>query len=355
VLTYARDISSLEINMDLEAVVTTSYSQEDELGKYALERLDKQNLQYSKSMDFVLTGPDGLEYRLEHKDPAKPNAIWRWSKDKIASEMDKLVFKDGHVYTKNYKKEGALPRSLLVDERFGRTRTGSTEVSTLMGGPFFDNPKSTKLIGYLIRVFSSPGDIVLDFFAGSGTTGHAVYLENAKSNVSRKYVLVTLDEPTDAKSYARLNGLEKVSEITIARLKAFHSLSDSDGFRVYRLGPSAFGSPASEREEQEDLFNLSSLRTIRSKEELAHEVLLHLGVALGAKIQVMNFDQMKFWIAEGVLVQIEGEPILALTDLAIEFKCGVIAILEDEFAGKDSLKANLFFACKKSNITLKTF
>ena len=352
VLVYARNEESLSVSPDYEAEVTTSYSREDENGPYSLERLDKQNLGYQKTLDFPIIGPDGLEYRVHHKDPSNPQARWRWGAGTVSERYSELVFEKGQVYTKNYRKEGAIPRSLLVDERFGRTRTGSTEVATLMGGPFFDNPKSTRLLGHLVRLFTGDGDTVLDFFAGSGTTGHAVHLENEKGVASRKYILVTLDEPTDPKSYARLNGLDKVSDITIARLKAFHSLTNSDGFRVYRIGPSAFATPAPA---DEDLFNPSSLRTARSRQEIAHEMLLHLGVTLGAKNQIVEFEKMKCWIVEGVLVQIEGDPTLALTDLAIEFNCGVIAILEDDFAGKDSLKANLFFACKKSNITLKTF
>jgi adenine-specific DNA-methyltransferase len=354
VLVYARNEESLSVNPDFEAEVTTSYSREDEKGPYSLERLDKQNLGYQKTLDFPIIGPDGTEYRVHHKDPSNPQARWRWGATTVAERYSELVFEKGQVYTKNYRKEGAIPRSLLVDDRFGRTRTGSTEVAALMGGPFFDNPKSTRLLGHLVRLFTNDGDTVLDFFAGSGTTAHAVHLENEKGVASRKYILVTLDEPTDPKSYARLNGLEKVSEITIARLRAFHSLSDSGGFRVFRLGPSAFGSPA-HLEEEQDLFNVSSLRAKRSKEELAHEMLLNLGVELGARIQTLNIDKVKCWVSGNVLIQVEGEPTLALTDLATEFKCSVIAILEDEFAGKDSLKSNLFFACKKLNITLKTF
>ena len=146
VVCFSREKADSTIGPDPDAVATTAYNNEDEHGRYSLERLDKQNLQYSSSMDYSLVGPDGTIYKLKHRDQARPNAIWRWSKDKVKNNMDSLVFKDEHVYTKNYEKPGGKPRSLLVDERFGRTRTGSTEVRDVMGGDYFDNPKPTKLL-----------------------------------------------------------------------------------------------------------------------------------------------------------------------------------------------------------------
>jgi len=353
ILAYARNIESLSVNSDLEAEVTTSYSREDEKGAYSLERLDKQNLGYQKTLDFPIIGPDGTEYRVQQKDPNNPQARWRWGAATVTERYAELVFEKGQVYTKNYKKEGAIPRSLLVDERFGRTRTGSTEVSTLMGGPFFDNPKSTRLLGHLVRLFTNEGDTILDFFAGSGTTGHAVHLENMKSEESRKYILVTLDEPTAPKSYARTNGLDKVSDITVARLKAFHSQDGTGGFRVFRLGTSAFGLPANS--EREYLFSESSLTLDRPRAQLIQEVLLHLGIPLDEEVKIVRLGDSELWNAGGVLLQLSGEPELGLVDYARENKLGVIVVFESDLAGKDALKANLFFAAKKANVTFKTF
>lgn len=109
---------------DPSGTATTSYSHSDEGGRYALERLDKQNLSYSQSLNYDLVGPDGTVYKLTHKDSANPNANWRWSRETVEERMDELVFENGCVYTKNYEKDAYSARSLLVDERFGRTRTG---------------------------------------------------------------------------------------------------------------------------------------------------------------------------------------------------------------------------------------
>ncbi len=143
---YAKSKEDAVIHNDPYGEASTAYPYQDEKGEYSLERLDKQNLQYSPSLDYEITGPDGTIYTPPHKDPEHPNAIWRWSKTKVEEEYDSLVFKSGHVYTKNYKKKGINPRSLLIDERFGRTRSGSTELRDLMKANVFDNPKPARLL-----------------------------------------------------------------------------------------------------------------------------------------------------------------------------------------------------------------
>ena len=353
VLVYARDIDQLIVNDDIEAEVTTSYSRSDENGDYGLERLDKQNLGYQKSLDFPIVGPDGETYVVKQKDPGNPQARWRWSMTSVQERYQELVFENGNVYTKNYRKDGAKPRSLLVEERFGRTRTGSTEISSLLGGPFFDNPKSTKLVGFLIRIFSSPGDLVFDFFAGSGTTGHAVMLQNSKDSGNRRYVLVTLDETTDPKSFARGQGVERVSDITVARLKAVHEQFDGSGFRTLRLSKSAF---ENEIVSDGQLNFVSTTATSGASEQaIAAEIFLKLGVRLDESLLAVGNREYSAFVSSDVMVAPSLNVDFSLFEEAKRAKCNVIAVREDAFAGKDDLKANLYFACKKANITFKTF
>ena len=68
ILTYARNINSLKMFKDIGGKVTTSYNQEDEKGRYSLDRLDKQSLGYHESLDFPIVGPDGKEYVVIHKN-----------------------------------------------------------------------------------------------------------------------------------------------------------------------------------------------------------------------------------------------------------------------------------------------
>lgn len=250
VMAYARNPDATSLRLDPLASATTAYNRSDEIGRYSLERLDKQNLTYSQSMDYVLTGSDGREYHLDHKDPSSPNAIWRWSRETVAARMPELVFENGHVYTKNYEKDAGKPRSLLIDERFGRSRTGSTDMAELFDRKtFFKNPKPVKLISHLIRIATDPDSIVLDFFSGSATTAQAVMAVNAEESGvgQRRAILVQLHEPVVPTSnrYSKAafsEGYRYIDEIgrdrivrAAERIKADTGADIDYGFQLFRL------------------------------------------------------------------------------------------------------------------------
>ena len=87
-------------------------------------------------------------------------------------------------------------------------------------------PKPTRLIKQLLKIATQKDDLVLDFFAGSGTTGHAAVLLNKEQvDGSRRFILVQIPEATDEDSPARKAGFKTISEITIARNKANNPLS----------------------------------------------------------------------------------------------------------------------------------
>ena len=194
ILAYAKDIDSLNLLDDDGATVTTSYNHEDENGRYALDRLDKQSLGYHESLDFPITGPDGRVYTVFHSNPEHKVARWRWSAETVRDRYDELVFENGFVYTKNYESEGSMPRNILIEERFGRTRSGKTELFSIVGPNKFNNPKPSKLISYFISLFPDKNCLVLDFFAGSGTTLNAVMRNNFIDDGHRTCILVTNNE-----------------------------------------------------------------------------------------------------------------------------------------------------------------
>lgn len=243
---------SATLGDDPLAEVTTAYNRTDEKGDYSLERLDKQNLGYDPGLDFPIEGPDGRVYRVAHKDPAHPQARWRWSRKSVEERRDELVFKGGCVYTKNRRKPGARPRSLLVDQRFGRTRSGRADLVALLGAEVLDHPKPVRLIRHFLRIASRPDDVVLDFFAGSGTTAQAVYEANAEDGGTRRVVLVQLPEPCRAGSLAKKQGFATVADIARERVRrAALALppprpGEDRGFRVFRLDSSCWRAPGSE-------------------------------------------------------------------------------------------------------------
>ncbi len=247
---------------DKGATAATRYNQTDEEGRrYSLDRLDKPSLGYQESLDFPIEGPDGRTYRVPHADPRRKAARWRWSRKRVEERRGELVFRWPHVYTRNYEKEGSRPRSLLVDPRFGRTRTGKTDLAALFGAEVLERAKPVRLIKHLCAIATGPEDIVLDFFAGSGTTGQAVMELNREDGGRRRWILVQLPEPTGENSAAKAEGLGTIAEICAERLRRGMARLREDGgtppgggapvedlgFRLFRLAESNFrGWPAME-------------------------------------------------------------------------------------------------------------
>jgi adenine-specific DNA-methyltransferase len=366
ILVFARRKAELRLNDDPAATVTTSYSREDENGAYALERLDKQNLQYSASMDYDLIGPDGTVYRLNHKDPASPNATWRWSKAKVEECYDSLVFDNGHVYTKNYKKDAAIARSLLIEERFGRTRSGSSALRALVPGNVFDNPKPPSLLKHLINIATNPGDIVLDFFAGSGSTADAVMQVNRENPdlAARRFIAVQLPEALAEDSRAYRQGYRTLSEITLDRInkaaEALHS-TDRPGLRVLRLAVSNFKvwDPDAAPVEGDALARqvldfADSLASDATDEGIVVEMLLKEGVRLDALIEETTLlDQPVFAIGDLAVCTAHTVTPNLVTAL-IDFGKPRLVLLDSAFAGDDQTKSNAYFRLRDASIALRT-
>lgn len=112
------------------------------------------------------------------------------------------------------------PTTLWLHTEVGNTHEANTELKDLGLGGVFPNPKPTRLIRRVLQLFTGPGDLVLDFFAGSGSTAHAVALENATDGGGRRSISVQSTDPVPADSAAAKAGFATLEEITLARLRA---------------------------------------------------------------------------------------------------------------------------------------
>jgi adenine-specific DNA-methyltransferase len=155
-------------------------------------------------------------------------AVWRWSAALIAERPDDLVCRwvDGamgrraDVFQLDWLHEGRRKklRTIWLSSEIGSTDTAVAELKALVGH-LFESPKPTGLLRRILETM--PDDArVLDPFAGSGTTGHAVALQNAADGGRRNCLSVNAREPTRPGSNAELAGYARVSDITRARLRA---------------------------------------------------------------------------------------------------------------------------------------
>ena len=308
----------------------------------------------------------GGRYEVLHpitKKPVKlPATGWRYTSVERMTELladDRIHFGADEKTVPCVKRyltdtENEVPYSVFYVDGRGATK----RLSELLGGPYFDFPKDENVLQQIVEFASDKDGIVLDFFAGSGTTGHSVLMQNAKDEGSRHFILVNIPEPTNEKSYAFKNGITSVSEITRMRLKkVIESIpgAKASGLRCLNLAPSSFIQHDLKDKEEEGLLFSKTLASDLSVENIAAEVLLKNGVKLDAAWKRQLIKSLEIVIADSVVVVVglkieedSVEEILRLPGIH------TVVFLEDGFEGKDALKANTFFACKKANITMKT-
>lgn len=211
------------------------------------------------------------------------------------------------------KDRGIKSHVISVLQNLGGTQNATSELESL-GIYGFDYPKPTQLIEYLLKLQNDNDSIILDFFAGSGTTGHAVTNLNMADGGSRKYILVQFPAAIPEKHIARKYGYKKISDQTIARnkavydkIKALHEgkLISSDeqqqldqlGFKVFTLSKSSFPRvdfvPDPEKTEEENLKLFykylddkeQQTRFAFDSDELITEILITSGFQLTYKLE----------------------------------------------------------------------
>jgi adenine-specific DNA-methyltransferase len=155
-------------------------------------------------------------------------AVWRWSRPLIDQRPDDLLCKSINgrtgwrvdVFQKDWLHEGRRKklRTIWLAEEIGSTDTAVAELKAILGH-VFESPKPTGLLRRVIATMPSDA-VILDFFAGSGTTGHAAALANVADGGTRQCWSVNSAEPTRPGSNAEQAGYATVADITRARLRA---------------------------------------------------------------------------------------------------------------------------------------
>lgn len=138
-------------------------------------------------------------------------------------------------------------------DKHGMNEDGTKEIGELLAPKVFEHSKPTQLIKHIIDISSKDKDLILDFFAGSGTTGQAVIEQNIKDGGNRKFICVQIDEKIDEKSEALKVGFRTISEITVERIRRASKKIEAEidaglplsqkpdlGFKFYRLERSNF-------------------------------------------------------------------------------------------------------------------
>ncbi|MEM5777811.1 MAG: site-specific DNA-methyltransferase, partial [Candidatus Aenigmatarchaeota archaeon] len=222
---YSKNINCLEIGLrPLTEQQLKEYRGVDEYGrKYRLIGLRKRGAA-ARREDVptlfypIYYNPNTGEINLERKFPEDIEILpkmedgtfgrWRWSKDKIEKNKDVLIVKkvkrkigieEFDVFEKDYLnneigQNKTKYKSIWIDKNFNYER-GTELIREIFGKKVYDYPKPLEYIKEIIKLSSAnTTNLILDFFAGSGTTGHAVWDLNKEDGGNRKFILVQLDE-----------------------------------------------------------------------------------------------------------------------------------------------------------------
>ncbi len=295
---------------------------------------DVRNALFRPNLKYDLKTPSG-------KTISPPENGWRWSKETMKKKVEsgEIVFRDNEtrIVRKIYLDtlEGRTPETIWFGKDAGTTRDGASEIKEMFDGEApFDTAKPTALVERMMTIANvKDDDIVMDFFAGSATTGVACNKRSAG-----RYILVQLDEPVDetkphGKS-ARKLGFETISQIAIERLRRTDpsvkkgATSIRGGFRILKIDTSnmqdVYYRP--DRVDQRDLLQaVDNIKPDRTGEDLLFQVLVDWGVDLTLPIRRETVqDKAVFFVDENALVAC--------------FDAGVTEELVKELAGREPLR-----------------
>ena len=276
----------------------------------------------------IVEGVNLNEFRLKGE--------WRYSQDKVNQFVDakaeivisKIPFRPNYV-----NRSGEMKKtSNLLSHRVNGVPTNedaTEEMRELFGMDIMSYPKPTGLLKYLVRAITSDDDIVMDFFAGSGTMGAGVLLQNFEDGSMRRYILVQLPEPLDPnnkeqqvavsfcdkeKKHRHLSELTKeyLRRTGINIRKATPMFSGDLGFRVFKLDSTNIREWEPKRDELETALRLSeeNVKRDRCEADILYELLLKLGLDLCTPIEVRTMvDKKVYSIGGGVLFACLNETI----------------------------------------------
>ncbi len=384
VIAFAKDAanSTTMYGLDKEGRMVDEYDKEDATGRYRELGLRNRNQAFNPKTRPNLFYPlyvnpaDGtvsLDKSREHSEEVLPvtsdgvETCWTWGKDKVAVEGSILVarqIEDGtwRVSRKDYLESSdgsvatTLPKSLWPDKEFNNDY-GRRALQELFGESVLDFPKPPELLKRLIKLGSLPGDIILDFFAGSGTTAHASLELDGENVRPRHFVLVQLPEPTGRKDFPT------IAEITRERVRRLLKKLDAEestvlpgtganqgdrGFRAFRLDESSFqawdtnSSKDGATLEQQMQLHIQHIREKRTDSDLLFEILLKSGFPLTTPVETLALsDKTIYSVASGALILcLERALTMEIIRAIAERKPERVVCLDAGFAGNDQLKTN---------------
>lgn len=375
-LVFAKNIQNLtEFYFERREEDNINYSNPDNDPKGKWRSGDVRSPHYRRKLCFPIQAPNGSEI-------LAPENGWRWSEDSVKDKIEtgEIIFKPDYsgIIRKIYLSDqiGRTPENLWDGERFGTTRQATALIKNLFDGrAVFDTPKPVELVRSMLEIATNKDDVILDFFAGSGTTAQAVMELNEADGGSRQYICIQLPEKTDESSEAYKAGYRSIADITEARIKKViekiqaqrgsemqFEEKQSLGFRKFTLAPSNFklwrgdvATNEAELQKQMDLF-ATAQKAGAQTQNMLWELLLKNGMPLTAPVQkhTLADDATIYTAADNRLAFVLDKYTGEVQPKLLELQPQTAIFLDSLFKGQDQAKTNLQLKLEESGITFKT-
>lgn len=278
--------------------------------------------------------------------------------DTKGQKVTKFYFAQNGVL--RYEKEKGTEHPKTIIEGLS-TKAGSSEVSSLFDNELvFDYPKPVGLIKLLLKL-TQDEDIILDFFAGSGTVGHAVHLANSENGGKRKFICIQLPEETKNKDYPTVADIcrERIKKAASKILAENTNLKTDLGLKVLKLSQSNF--KTWETGHDQDVAGSLKLYADHidhnaNSEDILYEILLKSGFELTTRIDSIIVEEKEiFSIEDGAMFVYLGDGITKeLTYKIAEKTPSRFVCLDHSFHHNDQLKTNTVQLMKSRNIEFRT-
>lgn len=409
ILVYSKNIIETPMFNDEEALEDEDYLKlfrfDDKKGKYNEVSLYMPSLDPMRgctNQRYFISCPDGslvlppgeaMPKEKQSGSGVKPTSsrdkVWRWTFDTFSKKLseDRVVFKQTktsplidpegnqakwNIYTKIYLHErqetGMLPNTFF--DKYPNSSASKLLLKLNIPFPF---SKPYELIMWLQKISGvQENDVVLDFFAGSCTTAHAVLVLNKQGGGNRKFICVQLPELCAEDSEALSAGYKTIADIGKERIRRAIKMIQEEqkgqldfkqrtldmGFKVFKLAKSNFKvwegdiDPQKETVEKQLEMHVDHINPKSSQDDILFELLLKAGFELTTKIEKISMAGKSVYSIEGglMLICLEKELTKEVIKAMAEKNPSRVICLDQGFAGNDQLKTNAVQIMKSKGV-----
>jgi adenine-specific DNA-methyltransferase len=368
VIIYARNGETWRPNLlPRSEEANARYDNPDNDSRGPWKPVDPTARNYYSEGRYEVTGPHGKQFS------APTGRYWGIKHEKFLSlDEDKRIWWGKHGNNmpaiKRFLqevKQGMVPQTLWNYHEVGHTQDAKKELMEFVAfgntDNVLDSVKPTMLIRRMLQIGTSQtgSDIVLDFFAGSGPTAHAVVGQNNEDEGNRRFVLVQLPEPLPVPE----SSLRTIADITKERVRrVIKKLNDEAagqldlsggkkqdrGFRVFKLAESNFKPWNAEIQHEADKvlkqleMHVEHIRPSRTNSDILHELILKSGYPLTTRVETLDLAGKRVHSVAGgaFFICLERKLTLELIRAMAEKHPERVVCLDEGFAGNDQLKTN---------------